>query len=100
VVPSIPAIAGKMELMECMKGRGNQLRIVRVKRDIMKRKATIFWIFGVLQAVVLGSIIFLVFKSLNSISTVKVIGLDTQILLSILFPLFLLIVEYLIYSKE
>jgi len=66
----------------------------------VKRKSTIFWIFGVLQAVVLGSIIFLVFKSLNTISTVKVIGLDTQILLSILFPLFLLIVEYLIYSKE
>jgi tetrahydromethanopterin S-methyltransferase subunit G len=66
----------------------------------VKRKATIFCIFGVLQGVVLGSIIFLVFKSLNTISTVKVIGLDTQILLSILFPLFLLIVEYLIYSKE
>lgn len=66
----------------------------------MKRKATVFWIFGVLQGAVLGSIIFLVFKSLNTISTVKVIGLDTQILLSILFPLFLLIVEYLIYSKE
>jgi len=66
----------------------------------VKRKSTIFWIFGVLQGAVLGSIIFLVFKSLNTISTVKVIGLDTQILLSILFPLFLLIVEYLIYSKE
>ena len=66
----------------------------------MKRKTTVFWIFGVLQGVVLGSIIFLVFKSLNTISTVRVIGLDTQILLSVLFPLFLLIVEYLIYSKE
>ncbi len=66
----------------------------------MKRKATVFWIFGVLQGAVLGSIIFLVFKALNTISTVKIIGLDTQILLSILFPLFLLIVEYLIYSKE
>ena len=66
----------------------------------MKRKSTVFWIFGVLQGAVLGIIIFLVFKSLNNISTVKVIGLDTQILLSVLFPLFLLIVEYLIYSKE
>lgn len=79
---------------------GSRLRTVGMRRDNMKRKATVFWIFGVLQGVVLGSIIFLVFKSLNTISTVKVIGLDTQILLSVLFPLFLLIVEYLIYSKE
>ncbi len=60
----------------------------------------IFWIFGILQCMSLGTIIFLVFRSLNMISEVEVIGLDTQILLSILFPVFLLIVEYLIYSKE
>lgn len=60
----------------------------------------IFWIFGILQSISLGTIIFLIFRSLNMISEVEVIGLDTQILLSILFPLFLLIVEYLIYSKE
>jgi hypothetical protein len=29
-----------------------------------------------------------------------IIGWDTQILLSIAFPLFLLIVEYIIFSKE
>ncbi len=66
----------------------------------MKKKSSVFLIFAVLQGAVLGSIIFLIFKSLNTISVVKVIGLDTQILLSIFFPLFLLIVEYLIYSKE
>jgi hypothetical protein len=60
----------------------------------------IFWIFGILQSISLGTIIFLIFRSLNMISEVEVIGLDTQILLSILFPAFLLIVEYLIYSKE
>ena len=60
----------------------------------------IFWIFGILQSISLGTIIFLVFRSLNMISEVEVIGLDTQILLSILFPVFLLIIEYLIYSKE
>lgn len=60
----------------------------------------IFWIFGVLQSISLGLIIFLIFKSLNAIAENRVIGLDTQILLSILFPLFLLIVEYLIYSKK
>ena len=59
-----------------------------------------FWIFGILQSISLGTIIFLVFRSLNMISEVEVIGLDTQILLSIVFPAFLLIVEYLIYSKE
>ena len=60
----------------------------------------IFWIFGILQSISLGTIIFLVFRSLNKISEAEVIGLDTQILLSILFPVFLLIVEYLIYSKD
>jgi len=60
----------------------------------------IFWIFGVLQNIVLGLIIFLIFKSLNAIAGNRVIGLDTQILLSILFPLFLLLVEYLIYSRK
>lgn len=60
----------------------------------------IFLIFGILQSTSLGTIIFLVFRSLNMISEVEVIGLDTQILLSILFPVFLLIVEYFIYSKD
>jgi len=60
----------------------------------------LFLIFGILQSTSLGTIIFLVFRSLNMISEVEVIGLDTQILLSILFPVFLLIVEYFIYSKD
>ena len=60
----------------------------------------IFWIFGILQSVTLGLIIFLIFRSLNTIAENRTIGLDTQILLSILFPLFLLIVEYFIYSKK
>ena len=64
------------------------------------RNEKIFWIFGILQSLSLGAIIFLVFRSLNMISEVEVIGLDTQILLSILFPVFLLIVEYIIYSKD
>ena len=54
----------------------------------------IFWIFGSLQAITLGFIIFFILRGLNTI------GLDTQITLSVLFPLFLLIVEYLIYSKK
>ena len=62
--------------------------------------AKIFWIFGILQSVTLGIIIFLLFRSLNIIQGGSVIGLDTQILLSIAFPVFLLIVEYIIYAKK
>jgi len=53
----------------------------------------LFWMFGAFQSITLGLIIFFIFKSLN------VIGLDTQILLSVLFPVSLLLVEYMIYSK-
>ncbi|MGM0770616.1 MAG: hypothetical protein ACQESU_03300 [Halobacteriota archaeon] len=60
----------------------------------------IFWIFGILQSITLGAIIFLIFRSLNMINEVEVIGADPQILLSCLFPMFLLIVEYMIYSKD
>ncbi len=63
-------------------------------------KTGIFWIFGVLQSLSLGIIIFLLFRSLNLINGDSVVGLDTQILLSVTFPLFLLLVEYIIYTKE
>ena len=64
----------------------------------MSRKS-IFLLFGSLQSITLGVIIFLIFNSLNMIND-GVIGVDTQVLLSVLFPLFLLIVEYLIFSKD
>ncbi|MFH1943171.1 MAG: hypothetical protein ABIL68_13790 [bacterium] len=60
---------------------------------------TIFWIFGTLQSLSLGIIVFLLFRSLSLIKGEPVIGLDTQIVLSIVFPLFLLLVEYAIYMK-
>ena len=63
-------------------------------------KPGIFWIFGVLQSLSLGIIIFLLFRSLNLINGDNVVGLDTQILLSVAFPLFLLLVEYIIYTKK
>jgi len=53
----------------------------------------IFWIFGILQTLTLGLIIFFILRTTN-------IGLDTNILLSILFPMFTLIIEYIIYSKK
>lgn len=58
------------------------------------KKQTLFWVFGILQAITLGLIIFFVLNSLGTI------GLDTQITLSILFPLFLLMIEQMIYSKK
>jgi hypothetical protein len=67
------------------------------KRKVMG--GSIFWIFGLLQSLSLGAIVFLLFRALNLIYVNKVIGGDTHLLLSISFPLFLLIVEYTIYKK-
>jgi len=63
-------------------------------------KNGLFWVFGIIQCLSLGCIIFLLFKALGTINGGPVIGLDTSITLSVIFPLFLLIVEYLIYTKE
>lgn len=62
--------------------------------------AKVFLIFGILQSISLGVIIFLIFRSLNAIEDTMVIGLDTRMLLSIMFPLFLLLVEYAIFTKK
>ena len=59
----------------------------------------IFWIFGILQSLTLGIILFLIFRSLNIINGESVIGLDTQIFLCIAFPLFSLLVKYTMYTK-
>jgi len=53
----------------------------------------VFYIFGTLQAIILGLIVFFILQITN-------IGRDTSIVLSILFPIFTLIVEYMIYSKK
>jgi len=63
-------------------------------------QSKIFWIFGVLQSLSLGIIIFLIFRGLNIINGANVIGLDTQIVLSVIFPLCLLLVEYTIYARK
>ena len=59
----------------------------------------IFWIFGTLQAASLGTIILLLFKALSAINGELVIGHDTRLLLSISFPLFHLLVQYIIYRR-
>jgi len=66
----------------------------------MRREKALFWIFGILQSITLGVIIFLIFDSLSAVAKFRVIGRDTQIILSILFPVFLLAVESVIYSKK
>ena len=63
-------------------------------------KESIFWIFGILQSTSLGAIIFLLFNALNRINGENVIGMDTLLVLSITFPLFLLIVEYMIFKRQ
>jgi len=63
-------------------------------------KKRLFWVFGLLQSSSLGMIIFLIFRGLNIISEKRVIGLDTQILLSVAFPLFLFLVEYLTFKNR
>jgi uncharacterized membrane protein YhaH (DUF805 family) len=62
--------------------------------------AKAFWMFGILQSLSLGVIIFLVLRSLNDIGGQHPIGLDTRIVLSVMFPLFLLLVEYTILAKR
>ncbi len=62
--------------------------------------ARVFWIFGILQSVSLGTIVFLLFRSLNAIQGDTLVGLDTTIVLSTTFPLFLLLVAYTIYTKK
>jgi len=60
----------------------------------------IFWIFGTLQSLSLGIIVFLLFITLNQINGENVIGLDALVVLSVSFPLWLLLVEYVIYTKK
>ena|GEM_PF-898990 len=69
------------------------------KRSKMKNKNILFWIFASLKNISLGVIIFLLFSAFGKISNTRIIGLDTLILLSVLFPLMTLIVEYIFFAK-
>lgn len=59
-----------------------------------------FWLFGSLQSATLGVVIYLIFDVVNRMSETRAMGMDTQIVLSVLFPVFLLLVEYTIFSKD
>jgi len=69
-----------------------------LKRSRMKNKI-LFWIFAPLKNISLGVIIFLIFHAFEKTSNNQIIGLDTQILLSILFPLLTLIIEYMFFES-
>ena len=64
------------------------------------KKKVIFLIFGIIQNLALGWIIYLIFQALSKINDNPAIGTDTSIILSIIFPLFTLVVEYLIYENR
>ena len=60
----------------------------------MTNEKHLFLVFGLIQTLSLGFIIYFILSSLNTI------GLDTQITLSCIFPVFLLITEYMIYLRK
>lgn len=62
---------------------------------MMKKYKTLFWIFAILKYTLLGTILFLLFHSLNVMHGERIIGRDTQILVCIAFPLFSLLVKYI-----
>lgn len=62
-------------------------------------KKNMFWVFAILQNLLLGIIIFLIFRSFNIINGDSVIGLDTQIWISVAFPVFSLLVKYTMYNN-
>ena len=75
--------------------------IYSIKRgETTMRKKVIFLIFGIIQNLALGWIIYLLFQSLTKINSEAVIGKDTSIILSIIFPLFTFVIEYLIYENR
>jgi len=64
----------------------------------MKHKKLVL-LFGILEHLIFGLIIFLVFQALSKIYGKPVIGMDTQLLLSIGFPLFASLRKYVAYNS-
>jgi len=54
----------------------------------------LFLVFGLIQALSLGFIIYFILNSLGTL------GADTHIVLSCVFPVFTLCLEYMIYLKK
>jgi hypothetical protein len=60
----------------------------------MKEGKNLFLVFGLIQAISLGFIVYFVLGSLGAI------GFDSQLVLSCVFPVFTLVLEYMIYLKK
>ena len=65
----------------------------------MEKNKRRFLLFGVLQMVTIGVLIYLIFHSLSKIHGAPIIGLDSQIIISVLTPVTMFIIEYMIYTK-
>jgi hypothetical protein len=59
----------------------------------------LFWIFGIIQHILLGTILFLIFHCFNMLHGERIIGLDTQLFLCITFPLFSLLTKLISLEK-
>jgi hypothetical protein len=77
-----------------------QMSHTETRLGVIAMNTRVFWIFGILQSLSLGAVIFLFFRSLNALGTQSPVGLDTRIVLSAAFPLFLLLVEYAIFTRK
>ena len=54
----------------------------------------LFWIFGIMQHILLGTLLFLIFHCFNTLHDESIIGLDTQLFICIAFPLFSLLAKH------
>ena len=59
----------------------------------------LFWIFGIIQHILLGTILFLFFHCFNLLHGERMIGLDTQLFLCISFPAFSLLTKLISLEK-
>jgi hypothetical protein len=71
-----------------------------IRSGVTAMNRRIFWIFGILQSLSLGAVIFVVLRSLSALGDHSAVGLDTRIVLSVAFPLFLLLVEYALFTRK
>ncbi|HUS86793.1 MAG TPA: hypothetical protein VMW76_06110 [Bacteroidales bacterium] len=63
-------------------------------------KKQVYFIFSALSNVTLGIILFLIFRLLCILADDQAISVSTQVILSVLFPVFLFIQEYIKHSDQ
>ncbi len=65
---------------------------MKKKKQKKKKDESMFWLFGILQAITMFLIVFFILRETG-------IGLSSQITLGVALAVFTLIVEYIIYEK-